>query len=371
MKTIALAILLAASAVPLAKTSPANQYPETIAVLHFLYGDEYKLSRTYNAYARQARAEKHLNIESFFAALERAAILRAEAAAGVLAELGVTPVAPNESDIRVSSTRLNLKLMANIETPKMERRYPMLLDKIKPENHALAIQNVTHAWKVDKGHRELAQEILSSMESFFGIGARIPNEFYVCQNCGAVAAGRPDYTCPVCQGPISDYELAHAKWRVYRALDNSRELTDEERAFAKRMYDYIYENTDQSQYVSLGMSDLYSDVYAKWGLGPNRDFCLEEKIYIKQLEEMVAAWQIYKSINIASLDEADKTFLQEIHDKYGAGPINLRKEQAREKNRNATEVQKLLDLVEIAAGRTELTDQDLLLFKALIAKSNN
>lgn len=371
MRKVLLAVLLAVlCSAPLAKASDTlAKYPETVAVLQLLHGDEIGTACTYWAYARQAHAEKHFNIESFYAALGWSATIRAETTAAVLQGMEVDVIEPDETDVLVSNTKFNLKLMANVEAPKMEKRYPMLIERIKPEGHAVAIQTVTHAWKVDAGYRELAMSILSSMESFFGIAARIPNEFYVCGNCGAVDTGIPELTCPICAGPISDYVLAHAKWRFYRAIDERALLDDEEKAFAKRMYDHIYDASDPAEDVSLGRGALTGEVYEKWGLGEAREFCLEEKIYIAGLADMAATWEAYKAIDTGALDEADKAFLQEMHDKYGNGPINLRKERAREKGKVSPEVQKVLDMVEIVSDRTEFEDQDLILLRSLIART--
>ncbi|MBE0534477.1 MAG: rubrerythrin family protein [Phycisphaerae bacterium] len=369
MRHRSLAILLSILCVALATKTciAATQHPETAAALQLLRNDEIRAARMYRAYARQAHTEKHLNIESFFAALGWSAMIRAEATAAVLNQMNATVVSSGEPDVRVSNTKFNLRLMTNVEGPKMDRRYPLLIEQIKGEGHAVAIKTVTHAWKVDQGHRRLAESILSSMESFFGIAARIPNEFHVCRSCGAVQAGVPELTCPICAGPFSDYGLAHAKWRFYRAINENSRLNAEEKAFAKRVYDHIHATSDPSENVTLARDAVYGEVYEKWGLGAPWDFCLEEKLYIAQLADMAHVWDTYKSINTHALDDADKAYLQEMRDKYGVRPINLRRERARERGKVAPEVQKVLEMVEIVSGRTEFQDEELILLRSLIA----
>ncbi len=346
-----------------------SKYPETVAVLQLLYADEGKAMQSYWAYARQAHREKHLNIESFFAGLAISKSIRVEAIETMLTDMEVAPAEPGESDIRVSTTKFNLKLLTNIQFPKLEKRYPILIGRIKSEGHAVAIQNISHAWKVDVQHRELAEDVLSSLQSFFGIAAKIPDVFHVCQGCGSTLADVPELTCPVCEGPISDYAQADAKWRFYRAIEGNELLSDREKAFAVRMYDYIYVEEYEQEEIELAADTFEGELYAKWGLGAPREFCIGEKIYLAGLEEMSQMWSDYNSIDADDLDDADKAFLKEMHDKYGDGPINLRRERAKEKGKVSDEALKLLDMVEIVSGRTEFEDQDLIFLRALIASS--
>jgi len=343
-----------------------SKYPETVAILQLLYNDESKAVHSYWAYARQAHNEKHVNIESFFAALAISKSIRVEAIEALLTDMKIAVSEPEVSDVRVSSTKFNLKLLTNIQLPKLAQRYPILIERIKPEGHAVAIQNVSHAQKVDVQHGELAEKVLSSMKSFFGIAAKTSDAFYVCHACGSTVVDIPELTCPICEGPISNYEQADAKWRFYRAIDNSVLLSDPEKALAVRMYDYIYAQEHSQEEIELAPDLFEGELYAKWGLGYPREFCHVEKIYLAGLEGMAQMWADYNSVDAEDLDDADKAFLKEMHDKYGDGPINLRREQAREKDKLSDEALKLLDMVEIVSGRTEFEDQDLIFLRALI-----
>jgi len=348
----------------------SSEYPETIAVLQLLYGYESNAMRFYWACAEQAHLEKHPNIETFFAALAISKSIRTEAIEILLADMEVELVEPEESDVRVSSTKFNLKLLTNIQSAQQARRYPILIERIKPEGHALAIQNISHAWKVDAQQRDLAEEILDSMESFFGIGAKVPDTFYVCQGCGSTVVDVPELTCPVCEGPISDYVPADVNWRFYRAIEGNELLTDQEKAFAVRMYDYIYDRQRDQEPPEPADEIFQSDLYAKWGLGPMREFCPAEQIYIAGLQEMARMWDDYNSIDIDNLDQADRAFLRDMHDKYGDGPIDLRKKRQQEKGKLSEEALRLLDMVEVVSGRTEFEDEDLIFLRGLIAASS-
>ncbi|MCH8888666.1 MAG: hypothetical protein IIC13_18970, partial [SAR324 cluster bacterium] len=124
----------------------------------------------------------------------------------------------------------------------------------------------------------------------------------------------------------------------YRAIEGNELLSDQEKAFAVRMYDYIHAAEDEQEEMELSADVFEGELYAMWGLGAPREFCPGEKIYLAGLKEMPRMWVGYNSIDTDNLDEADKAFLKEMHDKYGAGPIDLRREQAREKGELSEEM---------------------------------
>ena len=346
----------------------ASKYPETSAVLQLLHDNGIKAARTYSVYARQAHSEKQYNIESLFIAIAASELMRVDTFRYLLEELGIYPGQVDRSDIRVSSTKFNLRLMTKIESANIDTRHTLLLKKIKPEGHAVAIANLTHNWKVELQHRDLAKEALSSLDSFFGIASGISEEFYVCMTCGSTLEEEPEFTCPICQGPISDYQKASAKWQFYSYINSNTELTGPEKDYAKRRYDFIYDNTNDQQDFELNPQVFFSPLYRKWGLGDRREFLLEEKIYLSRIDETAQIWDEYESIDLINLDQADKDFLEQLHDKYGIGPIDLRHHRRKEKGNLSDEEKKLLDIVEIVSGRTLFEDNDLIFLRNWAAK---
>lgn len=375
MKKTILAVLLGVSvcsSVPVsALDDPLSKYPGTIAVLRLLHEKGIQSSRTYLAFARQAHSEKKFNIESFFVALAASEIIRAETLAGMLKEMGIDVPEVKEEDVRVSTTKSNLKLITNIESADLDKRFSWMLDEIKKEGHAVAIAYISHIWKVKVQHRDLAKEILSSMESFFGIGAKAPDEFFVCQRCGSTLGEIPDLTCPVCQGPTSGYEKASAKWQFYSYVDNNGLLTDEEKAYARRVFDHIYSQVYEEQNVRFDGSILNSPLYQKWGLGYGRDFSLEEKVYLLQIEQTDRIWQEYSKVDLNRLEQADTDFVKEMHDKYGAGPVDLRSQKLKEEGTLSEDSQAILDIVETVSGRSMFEDKDLVFLRRWVAATTN
>lgn len=341
----------------------ASKYPETSAVLQLFHDNGIKAARTYSAYARQAHSEKQFNIESFFIALAASELVRVDIFRSLLEELGIYPGDVEQRDIRVSSTKLNLRIMTNIESANIDKRHTFLLKTIKNEKHAVVIATITHNWKVELQHRDLAKKALSSMDFLFGIASGMSDEFYVCMTCGSTLEDEPEFTCPVCQGPISDYQVASAKWKFYSYIDSNHELTDQEKDYAKRMYDYIYDKADDKQDFQLDYEVFNSPLYRKWGLGDQREFSLEEKIYLSDIEKTAKTWDEYESIDINNLDHVDKDFLTQFHDKYGNGPIDLRRHRKTEKGRLSQEEIRILDIVEIVSGRTIFEDNDLIFLR--------
>lgn len=366
MRKVVLALLLSAvltSSLPVQASVALDKYPETCAVLQLLHNDGIKAARTYSAYARKAHSEEQFNIESFFVAMAVSELIRAEAFAKILKDMDIRVAEVEKSEVRVSSTKFNLQLMTNIESANIEKKFEWLIKTVKPEGHAVAIAAVKHTWQVEIQHRDLAKDILSSLKAFLGIAARIPDEFLVCQSCGSTTEEMPDLTCPICQGPISDYEKASAKWQFYSCVEENVLLDDKEKAYAKRMFDYIYAQVNDDQDVELDGRIYYTPVYRKWGLGPEREFSLEEKLFLVGLDETAQMWEEYNSIDVDNLGAADKEFLKQTHEKYGPGPIDLRHERIKEMGSLSEEAEKILDIVEVVSARSEFEDRDLVFLR--------
>lgn len=348
----------------------ASNYPETSAVLQFFHDDGIKASRTYSAYARQAHSEKQFNIESLFVAMAASELMRVDTYKYLLEEMGIYPGSVEESDIRVSSTKFNLRLMTKIESANIDQRHSLLLKTIKPEGHAIAIANITHNWKVELQHRDLAKDALSALDALFGIAAGISDEFYVCRTCGSTLENIPELTCPVCQGPISDYQLASAKWQFYNYIDGNTQLTGLEKDYAKRTFDYIYDQPKDQTDIELKDDLFQTDLYRKWGLGERREFSLGEKVYLSTLDIIAQIWDEYENIDLTSLDQSDRDFLTQLHEKYGSGPIDLRKYRKKENGKLSEDENNVLDIVEVVSGRTIFEDNDLIFLRNWAANSS-
>ena len=129
------------------------------------------------------------------------------------------------------------------------------------------------------------------------------------------------------------------------------------------MFDYIYAQVNDDQDVELDGRIYYTPVYRKWGLGPEREFSLEEKSYLVGLAETAQMWEKYNRIDVDNLGAADEEFLKQTHEKYGPGPIDLRQERINEMGSLSEEAEKILDIVEVVSGRSEFEDRDLVFLR--------
>ena len=347
----------------IASAEADSRFPETAAILQILYADQLSASRTHWAYAQKAHAENHFDIECLFSALAASESVHVDNFQKLLSDLGVEVEDDPESEISVSSTKFNLKITLNIDLAGIDQKYLLLIEKIKPEGHESAIGNITYAWQAAQQYRELVNQAYSALKSFLGLG-KSPDEFFVCWICGSTVADIPREQCPICKGPISNYEEATPKWRFYDAINDNELLTDEEKACAKRIFDLIYYHQEKDSDIAIDRNIFDSDLYKKWGLGPKREFSIEEQIYIMGLLDMAAMWEEYNSINPDDLDESQKQYLEEMREKYGPGPLNLR-EEIRKKEGKLSEAQEaVLDLIEALCGHEEFGDVELIFFAA-------
>lgn len=193
-----------------ALAQPGKQYPLTIEALKERYVDEIMAHRKYSAYSKRACAEGYPNIAHLFKALAASESVHARNFATLLSELGINPKAlPVSGKVDVASTRYNLKHAATVERDEIDRKYPKILEKIKPENHKKAIQYIRYAWEAEKQHRELIVKIQKAAVRWFGILAnRIEGKdshYYVCQICGSTLMEKSGDHCPICKKPMSEY----------------------------------------------------------------------------------------------------------------------------------------------------------------------
>jgi rubrerythrin len=190
--------------------SAQSEYNETISILQSLHQDEIQAMNNYQAYAKKAVSQKYPNIGKLFMTLAASESVHARNFSGCLAKLGVAAEQIPPQPIKVHSTRKNLKFAIAVELEEIDRKYPQVLEQIKPENHAAAIQYITYAWESEKQHRELLKRIQSGTGMFFGLlTKRIegnPYQYFVCHNCGSTLSEIPATACPVCAGPAAKYE---------------------------------------------------------------------------------------------------------------------------------------------------------------------
>ena len=189
---------------------PASAYRETIAVLTMLYHGEVESRRRYKAYEKQALKDGHANIAHLFAAMADSESVHEKRFSELLAKLGVQVQPDTATELKVGSTKDNLKYATQVELAEIDVHYPEYLSRIQAEKHSKAIKYISYAWKSEQQHRELVKDIQSGTGLFFGMllarfrATRV--RYFVCQNCGSTLTVKPGKLCPVCAFPVSWYK---------------------------------------------------------------------------------------------------------------------------------------------------------------------
>ena len=186
-----------------------SNYPETIAVLQTAYQNEIQAHVSYQAYAQKALSENYPSIAHLFLALASSESIHAHNFKQCLSDLYFEIREP-KAEIKVSSTKENLKNATQVELQEIDQRYPQFIQKIKSEKHEVALRNLTYAWESEKQHRNLIEKIRSGTGFLFGLlASRIedkPFRYFVCQTCGSTIRELPKEACPICSVPASQYK---------------------------------------------------------------------------------------------------------------------------------------------------------------------
>ncbi len=191
-----------------------TRYPKTISVLKMAYEGEIRAFHTYMAYAQKANSEDYPNIANLFVALASSEWIHARNFRTLLAELGVEVSETQIPQIKVSSTKKNLKKATKVELSEIDTKYPQFIDQIESEHFEAATRNITYAWLSEKQHRDLIEKIRSGTGMLFGLLAKkiedSPAQYFVCQNCGSTLTELPGEACPICKGSVSRYKALKA-----------------------------------------------------------------------------------------------------------------------------------------------------------------
>lgn len=189
--------------------APRENYRSTISVLQELYAEELQARLTYLAYAEQANAEYYQGIAHLFVAFADSDSVHLRNFQNCLMDLGIEAKKPSLPEIRILSTKKNLQRAIEIELLQVDH-YSRYLEKIKVENHKVAIEKVWYALESEKKHREHLRRV----QRYTGIGFKFlanymeihPVRYYVCQTCGYTLINFPEESCPICKRPVSHYK---------------------------------------------------------------------------------------------------------------------------------------------------------------------
>ncbi|NNJ94358.1 MAG: rubrerythrin family protein [Halobacteria archaeon] len=208
LKVLLTGVLLLA---PGATVCVAADFTATIQALQERYQDEVEAHASYGKFSNKALAEDYPNSAYLFKSLAASEAIHARNFKRILDSLGVE-VPREQLQLRpVESTKSNIMHATGVEADEIDHQYPAILERIKPENHQEAIDNLTWAWEAEKQHRDLLGRMQDAAKKWFRfLIAHIEGEFvdyHVCQICGSTLVERPAAHCPVCGRPASHYQL--------------------------------------------------------------------------------------------------------------------------------------------------------------------
>jgi rubrerythrin len=193
----------------------ASAYGETTAALAQAHEKEMRTYWRYMDFGRAARSEGYRGIAYLFTAFASSELIHAQNFGRILSSLGVelAPLA-TEAMMATAATRDNLLSAVDSELESIDRFYPLLLERLKPEAHTDAIATVRYAWSSEKQHRDIIQKIRRWSPAFFEQVARSIDEktgqYFVCQLCGSTTNAVPRDKCPVCAAPPLHYRRIEA-----------------------------------------------------------------------------------------------------------------------------------------------------------------
>lgn len=342
----------------------AAQCPETVSVLQLLYADANKDAKAYLTYANQAQQEGHEAVAQLLAAMARSQEVLAENSQLLMAAFDLEAGDSSSGDTVLHGTKNDLDLTINVALAGVEKRYSLFLEMVRPEGNAEAIAAVQQEWKVKGDHLDWAKSARGSLGL---LGSRIGDQYWVCGGCGAIVSNMPRTTCTICRGSPTEYSAVTGCWKVIWAAETNPQLSKAEKAYVRRYCRELFAGSSQNLPTSPAMGVFDSAAYQKWGLGPRRAFCTEEMIYVASVEDMVAAWDRYRQINLDNLTEPEKQYLQKMHQAFGQGPIDL--SSKRGTGELSPTLEKVLGEVEVLSGSKTLLDIDLIYIKRVTAES--
>jgi len=147
-------------------------------------------------------------VATLFIALRESESIHARNFNKILKGLDVIVRELPDSDVKVNSTKNNLRYALNVELSEIDKSYPEYIERIKREANEAAIRDITYAWKAEMQHRDLIKKMQSAIGFFWGkIVQKLKgtDKYFVCQRCGSTLFELPKQSCIICDSPVSMY----------------------------------------------------------------------------------------------------------------------------------------------------------------------
>jgi len=199
MKNLLITTLaLAALAVPAFAASTAS--PQTIKNLNAAFQGESNAASRYAAFSKKADQEGLTQVAKLFRAASAAEAIHRDTHKKAILELGGTVESFKLDEVKPGSTAENLKEAIKGESYERDTMYPEFIAVAKADNAKAAIRTLQFALAVEKEHALLYQAALDQL------GHNPPQDYFVCQVCGATLTVLPEKKCPVCRNGRDEFK---------------------------------------------------------------------------------------------------------------------------------------------------------------------
>jgi len=154
---------------------------KTIADMQAAFKGESNATARYAAFSKKAAEEGHNEIAMLFKAASLAEKIHAANHKAVLEEMGIETEAV-VLDIKVNSTKENLKYSIKGEAYEVADMYPTFLKDANAANNQLALVSLNYAYKTEKKHKAYYEKALAALES--NTDKKLPTTYFICPTCG-------------------------------------------------------------------------------------------------------------------------------------------------------------------------------------------
>lgn len=189
------AVLMAAVIPAHAKVSQ-----QTLDNLNAAFQGESNAAHRYEAFAKKADAEEHVQAARLFRAAAKAESIHKENHKQVILALGGKIKDFKLDDLKVGTTAENLQAAVKGESYERDTMYPDFLKQAKSDEAKEATRTFLYAEKAEAEHAKLYQEALANL------GHKQDAPIYVCKVCGYTTTKLPERNCPSCRESVSEYE---------------------------------------------------------------------------------------------------------------------------------------------------------------------
>jgi len=174
--------------------------PQTIKNLNAAFQGESNASNRYAAFSRQADQEGLPQVAKLFRAASAAEAIHRDNHKKAIIELGGTVESFKLDEVKPGTTAENLKAAIKGESHERDTMYPEFIAVAKADNAKAAIRTLQFALAVEKEHALLYQAALDQL------GHNPPQDYFVCQICGATLTALPEKKCPVCRNGRDEFK---------------------------------------------------------------------------------------------------------------------------------------------------------------------